>query len=129
MLENQYISLVYFLKTGHWITEENMKPQNPLYLHTYGVDARNTFFQESNKLLLPLEECDCHDLNEKRYFADLERGNYITYIIKFGKSSTNGHWQPHEVHANQNATSKNKTNTLYGYDNSSQEASVHARFG
>jgi hypothetical protein len=124
----QYISLVYFLKTGQWITEENMKPQNPLYLHTYGVDARNTFFQESNKLLLPLEECDCHDFNENRYFADPERGNYITYIIKFGKSGTNGHWQPHEVHANRNATSKNKTNILYGSDNSNQEASVQIQW-
>lgn len=96
----QYIALVYFLKTGEWLTDA-VDP-NPLYFGFYS--NRGAFFRESNVLLQPQEQCDCGmqkprnnstDFRENRYFADPERGNYVVFICKFGSKPTIGnHWWP-----------------------------------
>jgi hypothetical protein len=94
----QYLSLVYFLKTGQWITAENMGPKNPCFWQTYGTNSRDDFFHQTNQLLFPYEICDCHELSENRYFADPVRGNYVSFIVKFGRKENTGQWLPEEVH-------------------------------
>jgi hypothetical protein len=110
----QYISLVYFLKTGRWITDDTtLASENrtnatnrsnttaggtPLYCKTPGIVAREQFYQKTNTMLQPNESCDCRAYSENRYFVDAERGNYVTYITKFGKNATSGRWSPNEIY-------------------------------
>jgi hypothetical protein len=97
----QYLSLVYFLKTGQWITSDNMSPKNPCFWQTYGTDSRDDFFHQTNQLLYPYEICDCHELSENRYFADPVRGNYVSFIVKFGRKEHTGQWLPEDVRERQ----------------------------
>ncbi len=55
-----------------------------------------------------MEACNCHrksgnidtsKMYENRYFADHERNNYITYISKYGSSTTHGHWDPKLIYS------------------------------
>jgi len=41
---------------------------------------------------------------EHRYFSDPARGNYVTYIKKFGLHVSHGHWQPHQPYKNHSLT-------------------------
>lgn len=96
----QYIALAYFLKTGHWLTE-GYSP-NPLHTRYFG-GRWNNFFQGSNSILRPEEQCDCimqlrgnytHGYSENRYFSNPEQGNYVAFIGRFAFQPMAGHWQP-----------------------------------
>ena len=125
----QYISLVYFLQTGMWITDATKLVQDgdelrtssfsstelqssnaPLHCKTPGIKARERFYSLSHSLLKPNELlCDCRAYSENRYYIDTERNNYITYITKFGKNSTSGRYL-----ANQISTDKGYGNDKQG---------------
>jgi hypothetical protein len=101
----QYVALAFFLKTGRWLTEDVFP--NPLYIHHYG--GQNPFYQATNKLLQPEEECDCYmhmpvnfsyGFSENRCFSDPKRGNYVAFIGKFGFAPTRGHWRTEQVFNN-----------------------------
>jgi hypothetical protein len=126
MSRYQYISLAHFLKTGQWITENttfattsaeafwkadpknDQNTETPLYCKKPGVESRQQFYRNSNAMLRPNEDCDCRRYSENRYFVDANRGNYLTYITKFGKNATSGRWRPKEIN---NRTSE-KRNVL-----------------
>ena len=110
----QYISLVYFLQTGTWITDATNLIQNadevqassptvlssntPLHCKTPGIKARERFYSLSHTFLQPNELlCDCRGYSENRYFIDSERNNSITYITKFGKNSTSGRYVANQI--------------------------------
>jgi hypothetical protein len=104
----QYISLVYFLQTGTWITDETtlssvssspLLSTTPLHCKTPGKKAREQFYAATHSLLQPNEIlCDCYAYNENRYFVDTERNNHVTYITKFGKNATSGKYRPNQVY-------------------------------
>lgn len=96
----QYLSLAYFLRWGRWF--------DPHQLHSHLVDAHsyrhpyhpdqdwNEFFWQSNRLLHPLETCDCQRSRntntavlERRYFYDVQRNNTLTYINLNGNKTHN----------------------------------------
>jgi hypothetical protein len=115
MSRYHYISLAHFLKTGQWISETTTfastsakdawksDPKNdnntatPLYCKKPGIQSRQQFYRNTNAMLQPNEGCDCRSYSENRYFMDTERGNYLTYITKFGKNATSGRWKPQEI--------------------------------
>jgi hypothetical protein len=102
----QYISLVHFLQTGTWITDDTklvtdvneqqsseLPSNTPLHCKTPGIKAREQFYSLSHSFLQPNELlCDCRAYSENRYYIDTERNNYIAYITKFGKNSTSGRY-------------------------------------
>lgn len=94
----QYLSLAYFLRWGRWF--DPRQTQNHLvdahsFQHPYHPDQDwNEFFYQSNRLLWPLESCDCqrsamHQALERRYFYDADRNNTLTYINLNGKLTHN----------------------------------------
>lgn len=101
----QYISLVYYLKHNRWINET--QPEL-LFKKIYHQDL-NDFLEVTNQALVPQESCDCWkppgkfymaSYCENRYYRDDELGNYVTFINKYGKRSSHGHWRPDEVYRN-----------------------------
>ncbi len=113
----QYISLVYFLQTGTWITKDTKMtpPQSspfhhttPLHCQTPGIRAREQFYTISHSFLQPNEIlCDGHAYSENRYYMDTLRNNSITYITKFGKNKTSGRYLPKQIHTNIKTTTTN----------------------
>jgi len=91
----QYVSLVYFLKTGQWWNQD----EHPTLLYRVDFASWNEYFLWSNKQLQPEEQCDCarpggggyYNINENRYFFDPVRNNSVSINIKFGKATTHGH--------------------------------------
>ena len=104
---HQYLSLAYFLRHGKWFKPKK-KPhlvnQNH-FTRTAPTKAEGwaTFFRETNKLLSPLERCDCvrkrwgdvtlvdNHVIENRYFYDPERNNTLTYLLGFGNTISGLH--------------------------------------
>lgn len=96
----QYLSLAYWLRYGRWF-DPTVYPNNLVnahsFHHTYHPNEDwNEFFLQSNRMLQPMELCDClrRESNlvaiERRYFRDDERNNTLVYINISGKS-TLGH--------------------------------------
>jgi hypothetical protein len=121
-----YLSLVYFLTHGCWVTDgdpflEMKANQNFSATSTnnenkndYSSTTWNDYLNYTNMALQGTtfnkkgEECDCYrnwdkKMNwnkhvENRYYSDPDRGNYITYITKFGKNNFHGHWNATHVY-------------------------------
>jgi hypothetical protein len=113
----QYLSLAYFLRHGKWF-DPKQKP-HLVEEHTYTGKARKDqgwayFFRETNRLLSPMEKCDCFrkswpDIKyvdryvmENRYFHDPERNNTLSYLQAFGNiiSVLHGRISPEEAFHN-----------------------------
>ncbi|KAL7507777.1 hypothetical protein ACHAXN_004905 [Cyclotella atomus] len=67
----------------------------------------NTFYNFTNSILEPFENCDCfmnegktnHAIvTENRYFLDTERNNTVTYLQKFGYRPFKTSWHISEIH-------------------------------
>jgi hypothetical protein len=102
----QYISLVYYLKTGNWTAGD----ANLFDSHRF--KGWNEWIAYSIDVMKPNEHCDCYRggdwtnqskggyfdmINENRYYRD-EQGNHVTYLCKFQKTPVNGHWKPQDVY-------------------------------
>jgi len=97
----QYLSLAYFLRHGHWFDPEQ-KPhlvnQNTFMRRASKGQGWIRFFNKTNQLLAPMEQCDCFrarwpnikavdgNVMENRYFHDPHRNNSLAYIQAFGNS-------------------------------------------
>lgn len=107
----QYVSLVYFLKYDHWSDDQ----ENPGLLNYRYYGTWSEWMSNTSSIMQPEEHCDCYRMNkpnasslgnwharmnENRYYSD-ERGNYVTYFLKFGLSPVNGHWDAKEVYVKQ----------------------------
>ena len=103
----QYLSLVYFLSKGKWVTNE-ARP-NMVLEKTH--DSWNNFYSFTNDILQPYELCDCFRQDakryvgevvtntvENRYFYDPERDNSVVYLQKFGLSQTfHSNWNVNDI--------------------------------
>lgn len=98
----QYLSLAYFLRHGRWWESPNDSPNNLFNAHSFRHPAHpsedwNEFFLQSNRMLYPMEACDCvrsmdgEIVCERRYFYDRERNNKMVYINING-NETHGSW-------------------------------------
>jgi len=97
----QYLSLTYFLRHGKWF-DFNVKDQNNLvHAHSFHHPLHpsedwNEFFLQSNRMLYPMEVCDClrswdgGTLLERRYFYDRSRNNMVVYINMNGNERDSG---------------------------------------
>ena len=90
----QYVSLVYFLRYGHWFNESKFDP-HLVAEGTYG--SYRNFYIQSTALLAPYERCDCfrppmnfikklHIATENRYFWEPTRDNAVAFLTLFGSS-------------------------------------------
>jgi hypothetical protein len=101
----QYLSLVYFLRYGRWYDIDMSSSVNNLmnahsFHHPFHPNEDwNEFFLQSNRMLHPMEICDCirsgsdhaHDiLIERRYFYDATYNNMIVYINMNGNETHPG---------------------------------------
>jgi hypothetical protein len=98
----QYLSLAYYLRFGRWF-DPHIKVNNLVNAHSFHHPLHpkedwNEFFLQSNRILHPLEVCDClrsHDgsvVLERRYFYDATHNNLLTYInMNGGKETSPGH--------------------------------------
>lgn len=98
----QYLSLAYFLRYGRWWDSPHDSPNNLFNAHSFRHPAHpsedwNEFFLQSNRMLYPMEACDCvrsmdgEIVCERRYFHDPERNNTMVYINMNG-NETHGSW-------------------------------------
>lgn len=126
----QYISLCYYLRTGRWLQEDDDNNDSSggkhALLYAKGFPTWSEFLQGTNAALLPHErQCDCQrperparhqktkngttkaqilsESMENRYYSDDERGNYITYISKFGYFPSQGNVLPSQVYYGDNS--------------------------
>jgi hypothetical protein len=93
----QYLSLAYFLRHGRWfdpdITVNNLMNSHSFHHPLHPDDDWNEFFLQSNRMLYPLEVCDClrsrHEeiLVERRYFYDSVHNNLLVYINMNGNKT------------------------------------------
>jgi len=97
----QYLSLAYFLRHGRWfdhnITDHNNLVNAHSFHHSMHPDEDwNEFFWQSNRMLYPMEACDClrswdgNVLVERRYFFDKENNNMMVYINMNGNERNPG---------------------------------------
>ncbi len=98
----QYLSLAYYLRHGRWWESPYDVPNNLFNAHSFRHPAHpsedwNEFFLQSNRMLYPMEACDCvrsmdgETVCERRYFYDRERNNTLVYINLNG-NETHGSW-------------------------------------
>jgi hypothetical protein len=104
VMRYQYLSLVYFLRYGRWYdTDVAPHVNNLMNAHSFHHPFHpnedwNEFFLQSNRLLYPMEVCDClrggsseHDLLlERRYFYDDRYNNMVVYINMNGNETHPG---------------------------------------
>jgi hypothetical protein len=101
----QYVSLIHFLHTGHWIDESMDVSLMDEKLFPAGwtdyFEHLSQYFDAPNNFL-----CDCYrgkfhqwkrNLGENMFYRDQCRGNYLTYVAKFGKFPFRGHWSPQAI--------------------------------
>lgn len=99
----QYLSLAYFLRHGRWFDPKSTVVYNNLmnahsFHHPFHPDDDwNEFFLQSNRMLHPLEVCDCwrssrreEILVERRYFYDAANNNMLVYINMNGGGGSSG---------------------------------------
>lgn len=92
----QYLSLAYYLRHGRWLdpalSVNNLVNAHSFHHPLHPDDDWNEFFLQSNRLLHPMEICDClrdrKVVLERRYFYDAERENLLVYINMNGNVST-----------------------------------------
>jgi len=95
LMRYQYLSLAYFLRFGRWYDTQASTTVSYL-LHSnswrhprYPTDTWNEYFLQSNRLLQPMEVCDCFRnraiILERRYFYDKERNNKLVFLKLNGK--------------------------------------------
>ncbi len=119
----QYLDLVYFLShNGTWVQRDDQP--NMVIEGTH--PNWNSFYNYTNFVLKPYEECDCyrhHGRNnvnlstENRYFHDRERNNKVTYLNKFGDHPFKTSWNVSDVHNNHTmVTSASDLNFIYEGD-------------
>ena len=100
----QYLSLAYFLRHGRWWdllphdALNNLVSAHSFHHPHHPHDDWNEFFLQSNRLLYPMEICDCQRAQnitqttiERRYFYDKTRNNRLVYIHLNG-NETHGSW-------------------------------------
>jgi len=105
---SQYLSLVYFLKTGEWESPDKTEKRFSREQKDFGNKWHN-FFQYTNEMLAPYELCDCfraddigiynywNKMMENRYFYDKELDNYVVYLQKLGSTASYANWMPESI--------------------------------
>ena len=99
LMRYQYLSLAYFLRFGRWYdTHQAVTQVNYLFnAHSFRHPGHptmdwNEFFLQSNRILHPLEVCDCFRnqtiILERRYFYDRQRHNKLVFINLNGNQMT-----------------------------------------
>jgi hypothetical protein len=96
----QYLSLAYFLRHGQWfdpdISVHNLVDAHSFHHPLHPDDDWNEFFLQSNRMLYPMEVCDClrsrngEILVERRYFYDSVNNNMAVYINMNGNKTNPG---------------------------------------
>ena len=97
----QYLSLAYFLRHGRWFDHHVTDRNNLVSAHSFHHPMHpsedwNEFFLQSNRMLYPMEVCDClrswdgSVLVERRYFYDKENNNMAIYINMNGNERNSG---------------------------------------
>ena len=111
----QYIALCHFLEHKSWVADE-WRP-NPLLEKTH--KTWHGFYNVTNKVLAPHEQCDCFRPEksdrdkwyENRYYYNKEANVSVTYIQAMGVVvDIHGHFAPDDVHSQHGlvAISRNK---------------------
>jgi hypothetical protein len=104
VMRYQYLSLVYFLRYDRWYdTDVAPHVNNLMNAHSFHHPFHpnedwNEFFLQSNRLLYPMEVCDCLRggssdadlLLERRYFYDDRYNNMVVYINMNGNETHPG---------------------------------------
>lgn len=102
----QYVSLAFFLHTGHWYPPKKIDP-HIVNEHTYGT--YQAFFEGSTTTLRPYERCDCYrpegemlefidTVTENRYYWEPTRDNVLVYINAYGHvSHPHGRYHPEDA--------------------------------
>jgi len=97
----QYLSLVYFLRHGRWFDHRVSERNNLVHAHSFHHPLHphedwNEFFLQSNRMLYPMEVCDClrswdgEVLVERRYFYDRDHNNMAVYVNMNGNERNRG---------------------------------------
>jgi hypothetical protein len=115
----QYLSLAYYLRYGYWydttITVNNLMSAHSFHHPSHPNEDWNEFFLQSNRILHPMEICDCirgsgvrdtttnsttattteddvddDILVERRYFYDHRTNNMLVYINMNGNETSPG---------------------------------------
>lgn len=111
----QYIALCHFIEHKSWVADE-WRP-NPLLEKTH--KTWHGFYNVTNKILAPHEQCDCFRPEksdrdkwyENRYYYDPANNVSISYIQAMGVVvDVHGHFAPDDVHSQHGlvAISRNK---------------------
>jgi hypothetical protein len=99
----QYVDLVHYLHTRRW-APHNQHPSIVIKPH---FDTWLDYSNYTSLLLAPHEICNCRRPEGKvnlplsysnRYYHNKERGNYVTYISKWGRDWAKGHWDAKEIY-------------------------------
>ncbi len=101
----QYLDLAYFLTHGSWIDPLN---DSPSMVTDHDYKSWIHFFNHTNKVLAPHEQCDCYrktsgsivggkGIIENRFFRDEHHNNTITYLQKFGDYPFKSSWDVSDV--------------------------------
>lgn len=111
----QYLSLAYFLRHGQWfdpdVTINNLVNSHSFHNALHPDEDWNEFFLQSNRMLYPMEVCDClrsrngEILLERRYFYDSNNNNMVVYINMNGNETHPGRGyygrlNPREIYGN-----------------------------
>lgn len=97
----EYLDLVYFLSYEKWVNATD----KPNLLVEKDFDTWNEFYNFSNRVLQPYEQCDCYRPRDKfwlgtenRYYSDKKHNNTLTFLLKFGHWSYKMSWNVSDVH-------------------------------
>jgi len=104
----QYLSLVHFLRFGKWVDPKSV----PNMVLSKSHPSWNDFYNYTNLLLEPFEQCDCFRLSdsyrphrvanqifENRFFLQPSRNNSVSYIQKFGAQFPfKSQWNVTDIH-------------------------------
>ena len=108
----QYLSLAYYIRYGYWYDTSIVAVNNLMNAHSFHHPFHphedwNEFFLQSNRILHPMEICDCIRgggnggssnnnatnillLVERRYFYDHRNNNMLVYINMNGNETSPG---------------------------------------
>lgn len=95
----QYLSLAYFLRYGRWFDPDiqlnDLVNSHSFHHPFHPFEDWNEFFLQTNRILYPLETCDCtrdqHVSVERRYFKDTALNNILVYLNINGNETNEGH--------------------------------------
>ena len=128
----QYLSLVHFLQFGKWVDPTSVP--NMVWEKTH--PSWNDFYNYTNSLLEPFEQCDCfrnsasaNVIFENRYFLQPSRNNSVSYIQKFdARFPFKSQWNVTDIHK-QHELVRNQTDLRFDVYRESKWTEFIRNFG